>query len=268
MRLIWLTDIHLDHAAGATLIKFFESVNLENPDCVLISGDIAEGLTIKRYLYMIYDALKVPIYFVIGNHDHYQSSIKSVRKLMKELTKDKTNDLHWMNVSGVVSLNKDTALIGHDGWADGRNGDWNKSSVMLNDYYLIDELAKGKGVNDAARKIKLEELADEAADYLEKQLTKALKDHTNIIVLTHVPPFKGASWHEGKVSNWEWLPHFSNAVVGPRLAEIMMKHPDKKMTILTGHCHSSGVYQPIDNLVVKTGHATYGKPEVQEVIHI
>lgn len=268
MKLIWATDIHLDHASGNSFLDFFESINYENPHCVLISGDIAEGNTIVRYLEMINDYLNVPIYFVLGNHCYYNSSIKSVRKLMKDLTKDKANDLHWMNASGVISLNKATALIGHDGWADGRNGDWNRSSVMLNDYYLIDELARGKGVNHAARKIKMEALADEAADYLEKQLNKALQDHDKVIALTHVPPFKGACWHEGKISNWEWLPHFSNAVVGPRLAEVMLKHPDKHLTILCGHTHSSSIYKPIDNLIVKTGSAVYGKPHIQEVINI
>lgn len=40
-------------------------------------------------------------------------------------------------VSGVVELGNDTCLIGHDGWADGRFGDYAGSKVLLNVYLKI-----------------------------------------------------------------------------------------------------------------------------------
>lgn len=236
MKLLWITDPHLNFISGVTLKQFFNQINKEEPDAIAITGDIAEGQNIKDYLELILEHVNKPIYFVLGNHDYYNRSIKETRKIVKELSKDKTNDLHWMNVSGVVDLTDDVAIIGHDGWADGRNGDFNKSSVMLNDYYLIEELAEGKGVNSVKRKLKLEQLADEAANYLEKQCLKALKKYKHIIAITHVPPFLQASWHQGNISDWEWAPHFSNAVVGPKLTQVMLKHPDKQLTMLCGHC--------------------------------
>ena len=49
--------------------------------------------------------------------------------------------LVWMSEVGVVPVGAETALIGHDGWADGRCGDYAASRALLNDYRLIRELS-------------------------------------------------------------------------------------------------------------------------------
>ena len=49
-------------------------------------------------------------------------------------------NLKWLPSVGVVPLNSETCLVGHDGWSDGRFGDFFSSEVWLNDYILIDEL--------------------------------------------------------------------------------------------------------------------------------
>ena len=41
-----------------------------------------------------------------------------------------------------MTLTKDTCLIGHDGWADGRLGDFSGSKVLLNDYVEIKNFVK------------------------------------------------------------------------------------------------------------------------------
>ena len=47
--------------------------------------------------------------------------------------------LHWMPDAGVVPFTESACLIGHDGWGDGRLGNYHGSDVMLNDFGLIDE---------------------------------------------------------------------------------------------------------------------------------
>ena len=46
----------------------------------------------------------------------------------------------------------------------------------------------------------------------------------------------------------------------------MKLHPQKKLTVLCGHPHGAGVAHILPNLIVKTGGATYGRPELQEVL--
>ena len=102
-----------------------------------------------------------------------------------------------------------------------------------------------------------------AATHFDSVLPRALNDSDHVICLTHVPPFREVCWHEGKISDNMWLPHFSCKIVGEILKKHMSQFPEKKMTVLCGHTHSSGQAQILENLVVLTGAATYGEPAIQ-----
>jgi hypothetical protein len=165
----------------------------------------------------------------------------------------------------VVELSKEAALVGVDGWADGRLGDYVRSPVMLNDYQLIADLA---GLSKADRLDRLHRFGDAEADRLRAPLADALRDHPRVIVATHVPPFREACWHEGRVSNDDWLPHFSCRAVGEVLREAAAKRPDRKIRVLCGHTHGQGSAEILPNLKVMTGGAEYGEPRVQGVLEL
>ncbi|MEO7651731.1 MAG: metallophosphoesterase [Bryobacteraceae bacterium] len=230
MRLGWLTDVHLNFVARARRVEFYAQLRGQNLDAVLLGGDTGEA-----------EALRVPIYFVLVNHDFYRGSIATVRE---RVTREAAASdwLHWLPSTGVVSLTPDSALIGHDSWADG----------------------PGKH----ARYAKLNTLGDEAAEYLQDRALEALARHRNVIVLTHVPPFRESSWHEGRISNDDFLPHFACQAVGERLLSIMRGRPDRTMQVLCGHTHSPGIARPLDNLAVHTGGAQYGEPALQQILEI
>jgi len=114
----------------------------------------------------------------------------------------------------------------------------------------------------------MKKLADHAANHFIKVLPQALKDHQRVIVLTHVPPFKEATWHQGKISEDDWLPFFSCKVVGDVLKDVMEQHPSGEMTVYCGHCHSSGQCQVLPNLKVITGGAEYGLPKIQSIFEV
>jgi Icc-related predicted phosphoesterase len=116
---------------------------------------------------------------------------------------------------------------------------------------LIEEFI---GLRKQTRETKLNELGDEAAAHLRKLLPDALK-FNHVIVLTHVPPFREACWHQGKISDNNWLPHFACKAVGDVLLEAMIAAPDKRMTVLCGHTHGSGEAELLPNLRVLTGGA-------------
>ena len=83
-------------------------------------------------------------------------------------------------------------------------------------------------------------MGDEAAAHFHALLPEALGRFRRLIVLTHVPPCREACWHVGRVSDDEWLPHFSCGAVGEVLVEAMAAHPGCEMTVLCGHTHSPG----------------------------
>ena len=148
------------------------------------------------------------------------------------------------------------------------------SDVVLNDYLLIDELRDMHGFPNGDRVLtqqlleKLQALGDEAAAHFRLVLREALQTSRNVVVLTHVPPFHEACWHEGNLSDDNWAPHFVCQAVGEALKESMLEYPEKQMTVLCGHTHSSGQTQILDNLKVLTGKSSYGEPELQQIVEV
>ncbi|MDG3006434.1 metallophosphoesterase family protein [Paludisphaera mucosa] len=261
-RLAWLTDIHLNFLRHAGLKAFFAS--LPEADAFAITGDIGEAHDVAGHLRAFAD--RAPVYFVLGNHDFYRGSIAGVRAEIRESCREVAN-LHWMPDAGVVPFTETTCLVGHDGWGDGRLGDYHRSDVMLNDFKLIEEFG-GFWESKDERLAKLHALGDEAAAHFRAFLPDALSRFRHVIVLTHVPPFREACWHEGKVSDDNWLPFFSCKAVGDALVEAAAAAPDRQMSVLCGHTHGSGEAQILPNLRVLTGGAVYGKPRVQRVLEV
>ena len=264
MKLAWLTDIHLNFLRKAGLEAFLASLADTDVDAFLLGGDIGEAHDVAAHLRAF--AELGPIYFVLGNHDYYRGSIAGVRDEVRNLCREVPN-LRWMPDAGVVPLTESTCLIGHDGWGDGRLGNYHGSDVMLNDFALIGEF-RGFWESKDERLAKLHALGDEAAAHLRSVLPEALERFRHVIILTHVPPFREACWHEGAVSNDNWLPFFTCKAVGDALREAMEAAPDRQMIVLCGHTHGSGEAQILPNLRVLTGGAVYGKPCIQQVLEV
>ena len=263
-RAVWLTDIHINFLKPVQLEKFYQLINDSHPDCILISGDIGEAPRLKYYLQQLESRLPCPIYFVLGNHDYYGASQQDVKVLVQQLTIVSPR-LHWLILDGIVELAKNVGLLGHDGWADGRYGDYATSQIMLNDYVAIRDFV---GLNKVQRLGLLNKLGDSAAGYIREWLPKALDRYDHVFFMTHVPPFPEACIHEGRYYNDEWLPHFASKAVGDALVKVMLDYPDKQLTVLCGHTHGQIEAQILDNLRVMTGGAEYGRPEIQRVFEL
>ena len=138
MKLAWATDIHMDHASESARRQFCQSVH-EQADALVVTGDIAES----DILGMSLDGA--------GNPDREAGLLRAGQpRLLPRLDRrytpavgdavEDTQGLVYLTQSGAVELTASTALVGHDGWADGRLGDLDHSEVILNDFLLIAEL--------------------------------------------------------------------------------------------------------------------------------
>jgi 3',5'-cyclic-AMP phosphodiesterase len=264
MHLAWLSDIHLNFPFERDVDNLFATVRENDPDAVLITGDIADARTVVGWLERMDDAWERPIYFVLGNHDFYGGSIAGVRASVTALSRKRPN-LRYLTAGDVFELTPHVGLVGDDGWADARLGNYEHSLVMMNDYRLIAELAP---LSKEARWPKLKQLGDLAAEHVRKVLVQALERFPRALLATHVPPLRDACWHEGQLSDNEWLPHFTCKAVGDVILETMRRWPQRQLTVYCGHTHSSGICQPLPNVTIHTGAAKYGFPRVQEMIDI
>jgi hypothetical protein len=165
LRLAWVTDIHLNFVSPADRAAWYTTLAGQKLDALLVGGDIGEADPVGRLLTEMESAVGVPIYFVLGNHDFYRSSIAATRAAVSRLATNSAR-LRWLSGSGVVSLTSTVALVGHDSWADGRLGNFFESQVTLNDYVLIQEL---RFRNKPLLFEKLNALGDEAAAFLESR---------------------------------------------------------------------------------------------------
>ncbi|MHC4179479.1 MAG: metallophosphoesterase [Planctomycetota bacterium] len=266
-RLAWISDVHLNFLDAPGRREFYAALAAAAPDAVLLGGDTAESPGLCHHLAEMAEALRRPVYFVLGNHDFYRGSIRQTRRLVAQLA-DQSPLLTYLSRQGVLEIGSRTALVGHDGWADGREGDFDCSEVILNDYLLIEELTKFDGLGELDRHALGSELAalgDEAAGHFAAVLPEALKTGRRVVALTHVPPFRQACWHQGRISDDDYLPHFSCRAVGQVLRETMQSHPESELLVLCGHTHGEGEAHILDNLRVLTAGAEYGQPAIQRV---
>lgn len=212
-------------------------------------------------------ALNKPIYFVLGNHDYYRGTIESVRLDMEHLTKT-TEGLNWLSVSGAQKLSEDVLLVGTDGFADGRYGDYENSPVSLNDSRLIADFFQAKLLSRRHLLDKMQQLADENARQLLDDIEIGIEKHIpkKIIVLTHVPPFPELCLYEGKQTDDNYLPYFASKATGDVILTAAQNYPHIEFVTLCGHTHHYAERQKLENLRVTAGAAEYYKPTVQGII--
>jgi 3',5'-cyclic AMP phosphodiesterase CpdA len=265
-RIVWLTDLHLNFLEPAGAAAFLDRVAEKRPDALLLGGDFGEAPDCVQRLAEMDDVWRKPLYYVLGNHDYYHGSIADVRAAAAALSCQRPRLVH-LNCAEPIALSPGVGLIGHDGWADGRVGDYERSLVMMNDYRLIRELA---GVNKRDRWPLLMQLADEAADHIRRVLPMALDRFSTTLLLTHTPPFRQACWHEGANSDDEWAPHFVCQALGEAIVEVMSRPLERprKLLVLCGHSHSPGEYWPLANVQVLTGGARYGSPAIAGIFDL
>lgn len=264
MRLAWMTDIHMNFFDDVLIEQFNEVLWSKTYDALVITGDIAESKDIEQRLAGVAAAIQRPVYFVLGNHDFYYGSVPAVRAAVGRLCESEP-DLHYLSQCGAIELTPKTALVGHDGWGDGRYGDYDHSDVLLNDYRLIEGLACWDKLE---RKEALARFGDEAGEHLARVLDEALPCYARLIVATHVPPFAEACRYENRPADDNWLPHFSCRATGDVLRAAAIAHPDREILVLCGHTHHAADVQPQPNLRVLVGGAEYFRMEIQQVLEV
>ena len=263
-RAAWWTDLHFELLTTLEQGQVLEEWRESAGDCAIVTGDISHGSSVFRWLRGLAEVFARPIYFVLGNHDFYGTSITRQREVAKRACEEISN-LVYLTEGPVVSLSPDTALVGHDGWGDMREGDWEGTSVRPPDLDEIEDL-KEVALDRIVLRDRLRQLGDEAAGRLERGLGEALDGHSRVIVATHVPPFREASWYDGDVSTAPWLPFFCCRAVGDVLLDAAEKHPACELLVLCGHCHGTGDVRIRENLRVLTGGGEPCSPHVQRIL--
>ncbi len=300
MKIAWASDLHLvflasdaPSSSASCLHEWLADLARQAFDALVITGDISEAPRLHEHLELLERYVDRPIYFVLGNHDYYRGSIEQVVPAIRTFTAE-AKHLHCLDVMEHIELTPDMALIGHGCWGDGGYGDFFNSRIMLNDWKVIEELRRWlKGpwrlacmsrcgaCEDEVMKIKvvpedldrdsiaeqMRMLGQRGAEHIRSVLPRALEARSNVMLLTHAPPF--APRCVRTKTNWDWwAPHAGCKAAGDAIEEIMNDYPDCELLILSGHVHCASCIQVTRNIEQRTASAQYGEPKIEEVIDL
>lgn len=270
MKFAWCTDVHLNFPDPNKANKFYES--LSKYDAVILSGDIAEALNFDRYLESMWNKIQKPIYYVLGNHDYYEGEIDLVREKAYNLF-TRNNDIVYLTMvqkECLVGVKDDYAIVGVDGFADTRAGDYANSRIMLNDEVYIENF---RLANSAGRALLQEERmhwSDSDTANLKDQI-ECVIDRLNpveVVVVTHVPPFEEACRYRGRTTGLDYLPFYCNKGLGDYLVKVATDNPNRMVRVLCGHTHGKCDFERLENLKVHVGGVRYYDPEIQLVLEM
>lgn len=257
-----MSDIHLNFLDDKKIEKWASYVGRAVPDAqgILITGDISEAPQLSQHLKALYQfSGKLPIWFVLGNHDVWKSGVATVQDEMKLLHQANPN-ITWLGDADVIQIADKAALVGGDGWYDAMLGDWQNSHFRMRDWDLIFDfmpvMHSKAGVVAVARKF-----AYASVVYLEKRISEAVAlGNETVVILTHVPPFEEASQHRGRVCDRFTQPWYTSKAMGEMILQKAAENPDKKFVVFCGHTHSKCHVQPAHNVAVFVMGADYGNP--------
>lgn len=259
-KICWLSDLHLDRAEPDARDALLKQLQHEDFDRAIITGDIATAEFLAEELERLADACgNKPLYFTLGNHDFYGSSLSQTYANVNKLCA-KVPNLHHLQDSGIVELNRTTALVGHHGWPDARAG-WGRDTIIKSpDHSNIEDFQK---LSDPQCFTKMESLGRQSTDHIRKSVLHALNKYKHIVVATHVPPFVTSVFFGDNYSGNAQLPHFANVGMGAMLISIAKGVPGKKITVLCGHTHTAHE-ETILNITCHVSGSQPGKPRIQQ----
>jgi 3',5'-cyclic-AMP phosphodiesterase len=262
MKLMWLTDLHLDRADDKSRNAFYNTLAKINADAVVVTGDISDAKFLPVHLMELSQACAPrPVNIVLGNHEFFGSCFSDVDRTVAAVCKEQEN-LRHLGHGEIVSLGNGSAMVGHRGWADGRAGLGVRTHVHSRDHTSI---ADFRGCSRGAVFGRMAELGRQSANYLRAVLPRALARHRNVWVATHVPPIYQAAHFSGGRCLPPYQPHFVNQAMGGVLFGIANSYPKNRITVLAGHTHTKCSVSFGNNITVHVGAAAPGNPKVQEI---
>lgn len=261
MKATWITDPHLSHLPQQRdRFYFYDAVREQGTDVILVSGDVGSAMSAFLLLAEMSARTGRRVMFVFGNHDYYGDSIEDVQAHVP-----KDGRVIYLPEAGVVGLTDKSCVVGQGGWGDGQYGNATTSPILLADWQYIWEFHEAEAAFDVEKRLKLlRSLANAEAKILEADLETACERFRHIYIVTHVPPFPEATWHEGKRSDDDWLPWFTCKAIGDVIMDCVLRHRHRQFEVLCGHTHGGGTLKPplMPNLIVRTGEARYGSPRI------
>lgn len=260
MRLAWATDIHLDCVSEDSFFRFVQSIQNAKVDRLLLTGDNSTSRRVLSDLGRLQNRIRIPIDFVLGNHDYWHLTFEATDKVMADYH---SLDLTYLTNSEPIHFGDGSYLLGVDGWYDGRAGDYSGSRIRMAE---LGEIPGLNSMNSFDRLALYQRRADHHTHLISKRVKDVASRAKMIVVATHFPPFPQSCFHFSSPTPSSYLPFYCNLRLGQELLCLAREYPNVQFMVLCGHTHSERAYRPVSNLVCFVGSAIYRHPELQAVL--
>lgn len=255
MRILITADLHYRPSQREAFVAFADWVQAQQPDCLVIAGDVGHPLRLFRRVLQLFGGLDCPKLLLAGNHDLYRGEADS-RTLWEQALPEATRDegFVWLEdevirlplvgaqkfdfSEEVELLARHVAIVGTMGWYD------------------YSSRAPHLDLDDAALRA-MKRLVNHDADYIDwpwsdvamarylgrrfaSRLRCAVDDPavSQVIVVTHVPIFEEAVPNHPESEFWSLL----RASMGNfTLGELVRRTP-KVTHVVSGHIHRVGCW--------------------------
>ncbi|MFR9165377.1 MAG: metallophosphoesterase [Dysgonomonas sp.] len=133
LRIVAISDMHLGYGIGKKeLLQWIDLINKENPDIVLIAGDIIDNSVRplrENRLEQYFKNIKAPIYTCLGNHEYISGLNESIR---------------FIEDAGINLLRDNAVLVDSSFYVIGRDDKTNPDRKPLSE--LVNGIDKTKPV--------------------------------------------------------------------------------------------------------------------------
>lgn len=141
-RFVFLSDLHYGHTQSReTVEKTLEKIKSEDPEFLLLGGDITDEFTSREDMEYIYErigSLDIPTYYIYGNHDrqNHSEDVGSITYSANQLETAITNNgIHILSDEFVVL--DDIVILGREDYESNRRVQTEKLSPRPEGKYVI-----------------------------------------------------------------------------------------------------------------------------------
>lgn len=234
MRILITSDLHFEVTGAQAIRRFLAGMDREEPDLVVLAGDIGHPPHLYRQCLALFLPLACPVAVIPGNQDVWTAPGSSSIALLEEELPAAVRELdfHWLE-GHPLRLGGGVALCGSIGWYD-----YSAREVGDDDVARI-AARKGEVCLDATR-VDWEYTDESFAALCRDRLTSQVRElegdpdiHT-IVAVTHVPAFPQQYERQPEAERWcRTLPFFAHLTMGEELRRF-----PKLRYLVSGHTHA------------------------------
>lgn len=260
MRIVMTSDIHYHYPWHDSFVQMVDQLRQIKPDLMILAGDIGEPLDIFAQGLRVFEPVCENRAALAGNHDVWHrtftyTSQELWESKLAEVARE--NGYTWLDSENI--LMDGLGIAGSLAWYD-YGSKHNKFPLSDDEYERIKPMISNDGNyvdwswsdREFARR-----LSDELCTRIEELENNP--DVSDILVVTHVPVFRGLQRASTNPESGIADAYYGNAALGERI-----KQYGKVRVVLSGHVHQGKHLQIARNglrsIDVYTNSADYGKP--------